>query len=237
MAGRAEVSAAEQRALIARSAAPVRYSVFPPRYHIHRFGSDARDAEQVERASLGTLLAGLPEGVGEHACTVARWDRRPGESSCKPLQEHGLNIEGLAVRDGQLYLGLRAPVLEGRAFIVRVAIDGVFGSITPAPKVLPLGLGPSVGIRDIVRVEGGFLILTGPALPETDRQVGNARIFFWREGAAPRDLGPLAEMQPDEKPEALLVLGEDAQGYRVLVMSDGTDKSAAGRPTEYHIRK
>ena len=31
MAGRAEVSAAERRALIARSAAPVRYSVFPRR--------------------------------------------------------------------------------------------------------------------------------------------------------------------------------------------------------------
>jgi hypothetical protein len=67
--------------------------------------------------------------------------------------------------------------------------------------------------------------------------VGSARVFFWREGAAPRDFGPLGGMRPDEKPEALLVLGEDAQGYRVLVMSDGTDKGAAGRPTEYRIRK
>ena len=207
------------------------------RFHIHRFRPDAGDAGQVERASLGTLLVGLPEGIGEHACTVARWERRPAEPPCKPLQEHGLNIEGLAVRDGQLYIGLRAPVLEGRAFVVRVAIDGVFGSVAPEPKVFPLDLGPGVGIRDIARVEGGFLILTGPELPEADRQVGSARVFFWREGAPPRDLGPLGGMRPDEKPEALLVLGEDAQGYRFLVISDGTDKGAAGRPTEYRFLK
>jgi Protein of unknown function (DUF3616) len=124
------------------------------RFHIHRFRPDARDAGQVEGASLGSLLAGMPEGVGEHACTAARWDRRPGELPCKPLQEHGLNIEGLADRDGQLYIGLRAPVLEGRAFIVRVAIDGVFGSIAPEPKVIALDLGHGVGIRDIARVQG-----------------------------------------------------------------------------------
>ena len=34
---------------------------------------------------------------------------------------HGVNIEGLAVRDGQLYVGFRGPVLEGTAYLLRVA--------------------------------------------------------------------------------------------------------------------
>jgi hypothetical protein len=153
------------------------------------------------------------------------------------LQEHGLNIEGLAVRDRHLYLGLRAPVLDGRAFIVRVAADAAFASAEARPEVFALRLGPGVGVRDLARVEGGLLVLTGPELPESDGQTGRAQIVFWREDGTLRRLGPLGGMRPDEKPEALLVLGEDAQGYRVLVMSDGTDKIAGGRPTEYRIRK
>lgn len=43
-----------------------------------------------------------------------------------------------------------------------------------------------------------------------------------------RPLGPLGGVRPDEMPEALVVLGEDAQGYRVLVMCDGTDEAFKG---------
>ena len=209
----------------------------PSRFFVYRFRPDAKDAGQVERGSLEALLARLPEGIGRHACTAARWRRRPGEPACKTLQEHGLNVEGLAVRDGHLYLGLRAPVLDGRAFVVRVAAEAAFGSAEARPEVFALRLGRDVGIRDLVRVDGGFLVLTGPELPESDGQSGSAQIVFWREDGTLRPLGPLGGMRPGEKPEALLVLGEDAQGYRVLVMSDGTDKGAGGRPTEYQLPK
>ncbi len=205
----------------------------PSRIFVYRIGPDARGAGQVERGCLEALLAGLPEGIGRHACTAQRWKRR----ACVTLQRHGVDIEGLAVRDGRLYLGLRAPVLDGRAFVAGVPVDAAFGSGEARPEVFPLALGAGVGIRDIARVQGGFLVLTGPELPEAKDQPGSARVFFWREGEEARDLGPLGGMRRDEKPEALLVLGDDAEGYRVLVLSDGTDKAAGGRPTEYRVRK
>jgi len=152
------------------------------------------------------------------------------------LQWHGLDIEGLAVRDRRLSLGLRVPLLDGRAFVVRVPADAAFGS-EARPEVFPLALGAGVGVRDLARAGDGLLVLTGPELPEAEDQPGSARVFLWREGEAPRDLGPLGGMRRDEKPEALLVLGEDAEGYRVLVMSDGTGRDAGGRPTEYRVRK
>ena len=209
----------------------------PSRFFIYRFRPGGKNVAQVEKRNLEALLARLPEGIGRHACTAARWRRRPGEPACMTLQEHGLNVEGLAVRDGHLYLGLRAPVLDSRAFIVRVATEGAFGAAEARPEVFPLPLSPGVGVRDLARVDGGFLVLTGPELPEADGQSGSAQVVFWREDGTLRPLGPLGGMRPDEKPEALLVLGEDAQGYRVLVMSDGTGKGAGGRPTEYRVPK
>jgi hypothetical protein len=36
------------------------------------------------------------------------------------MSANGLNVEGLAVAGGKLFAGLRAPTLDGRAFIVTV---------------------------------------------------------------------------------------------------------------------
>lgn len=74
-----------------------------------------------------------------------------------PSKENGIDIEGMAYRDGALYLGFRAPVLrdnyvpvmvlkfdKAKAYDLRfVRLDGH-------------------GIRDIVALQDGFIVLSGP---------------------------------------------------------------------------
>ena len=147
----------------------------------------------------------------------------------KPLNANGANIEGIAVDAGRLYVGFRAPSLEGRAFVLSAAVDGVFGSGNLAAKVYPLALGPGRGIRDLARVDGGILVLAGPAAEE---QVP-ASVFLWTPSSGTlKKLADLSGIPAGAKAETLLLLGQTPQHYDALVMFDGISN---GGPVEYLI--
>ncbi len=95
---------------------------------------------------------------------VIRTAAEIGPFAEKPLGENGANIEGIAVRDDRIYLGFRGPSLGGRAFILAVNSNGVFGNEAINLKVHPIRLGPATGIRDlaVLRKTPGMLVLTGP---------------------------------------------------------------------------
>ena len=147
----------------------------------------------------------------------------------KPLAANGVNIEGIAVDAGRLYVGFRGPSLEGRAFVLSAAVDGVFGSQNLAAKVHPLALGPGRGIRDLARVGGGILVLAGPAVEENVP----ASVFLWNPASgALKKLADLSGIPAGAKAETLLVLGQTPQHYDVLVMFDGISN---GGPVEYLV--
>ncbi|MBD0270995.1 MAG: DUF3616 domain-containing protein [Acetobacteraceae bacterium] len=202
----------------------------PSRYSAYRIGPDGR----AESSGALARIVGAVEGIRESFCAAE--DRR----SCPTLREGGANIEGLAVRDGTMHLGFRAPSPGGRAFVVGVPEHAVFGQAAPSATVsrLALGadrLGRTRGVRDLAAVAGGFLVLAGPALPEGDKAKGEATVLFWPgPGAQAIPLGPVGLEREGVKPEALLVLGEDAASYRVLVIHDGVE---GGGPTEHRIGK
>lgn len=108
----------------------------------------------------------------------------------KPLDQNGLNIEGLAASNGSLFFALRGPNWKGWAHVVEVKADALFhqyntppvlvepGGFAPSPDqasgleyvVYGVQLGDGIGIRDLVKVDKGFLLLTGlvadaPILP------------------------------------------------------------------------
>jgi hypothetical protein len=106
-----------------------------------------------------------------------------------PGKDNGFDIEGLAVADGRLFLGLRGPVLRGWAVILELEAK----RDTDSPEILHLKpiahddrpylkhflqLG-GLGIRDLCRDGDDLLILAGPTL-DLD---GPVRILRWREGA------------------------------------------------------
>ena len=205
----------------------------PSRYSAYRVEADGR---AVASGALAPILSDV-DGIREAFC-AAGGGRRP----CPTLQNGGANIEGLAVRDGTMHLGFRAPSPGGQAFVVSVPERAVFGGAAPAAAAtvsrLALGTdrrGRERGVRDLAPVADGFLVLAGPALPEGDEAKSEAVVFFWSgPGGDAVPLRPVGLEREGVKPEALLVLGGDAASYRVLVIHDGVE---GGAPTEHRIEK
>ena len=143
-----------------------------------------------------------------------------------PSKENGIDIEGVALSAGKLYLGFRGPVFrDGYVPVMVLDFD--------RPKkneLLFVRLGGR-GIRDITRVEDGFLIIAGA--------VGDGpasyQLYHWdgsdmvpgkkRKG---QDLGVvrlLAEIDPPAsgKAEGVTVITETDSGYHLLIAFDGVE--------------
>jgi hypothetical protein len=168
---------------------------------------------------------------------IRRSDRlRQAIAQTPPLAQHaerrldlnGANIEGIAVRDGRMYLGFRGPVIDGEAFIMSVAADAVFGEANLDAQVHPVALGERIGIRDLAAIEGGILILSGPV---ADTPAAPS-LYLWNEASG--DLAHIAGLiEPaDRKAEGLLVLAQDPEFLRILVFFDGVPN---GGPLEYFV--
>jgi hypothetical protein len=151
----------------------------------------------------------------------------------KPLDQNGANIEGIAVQDGRMYLGLRGPSDNDTAFIISVDADAMF---TPGKdldaSVKPLALGSSTGIRDLAAVSGGLLVLSGPV----NKQAVTPAVRHWnpKTGAlgAPAIL-ELPDLGTELKAETLLILRDaDTEPWRALLIFEGP---LDGAPTEYLI--
>jgi hypothetical protein len=151
----------------------------------------------------------------------------------RPLDENGVNIEGIAVKDGRMYLGLRGPSDNGNAIIISVDADAVFAPDQDLnARAEKLHLGPATGIRDLATVSDGLLVLTGPV----NKQEVTPSVRHWNPKTAalgqPRAL-KIPDLGTDAKAETLLVLRDvDGEPWRVLVMFDGPEN---GAPTEYRI--
>lgn len=156
----------------------------------------------------------------------------------------GLDVEGLAVSNGRLYFGFRSP-----AAILSVDAHAFFTNKNKDPEVIYkksnanvtfVQLGAGRGIRDMVAAKDGFLLLTGPDDNDNDEDPVNWRIDWWdgrsvaAKSLAELDLRGLRKprtLQKDEpreckdecerKPEAITVLDETPQAYKLLILSDG----------------
>jgi hypothetical protein len=187
-------------------------------------GSGAADA--VQRASLADVIRADPV-LGEHVG--------------QPLQQKGVNIEGLAVRDGRLFVGFRNPNLGGYAFVMEIRADDVFDGVPrPSCTLHKLRLGEGLGIRELVAARSGFLLIAGNAGSEPSKKYAAAedyekdRDFFlygWDgQSTEVHKIGTLP--QTEGKAEAMAILAETEDSVTVLVLFDGPSR---GRPTVYRV--
>ena len=159
----------------------------------------------------------------------------------KPLQRRGVNIEGLAARQGQLYIGFRGPNLGGDAFVLEIRADDVFsGKPQPAYTLHRLRLGEGLGIRELVAAKSSFLIIAGNAGSEPSEEYAQSEdydknrdffLFRW-DGKDPavQKIGTLPKTEGQA--EAMAVLEETKDSLTVLILFDGPK---GGRPTIYRI--
>ena len=184
----------------------------------------ARQLAKISRDGNRNLLARIPVVEAEASYRLARRDGQRaaarlagnGESNeltdalrndphlapflAIPGKDNGFDIEGLAVADGRLFLGLRGPVLRGWAVILELEVE------TDADSPERLHLKPiahdnhpylkhflqlgGLGIRDLCRHGDDLLILAGPTM-DLD---GPVRVLRWRAGAKRHTSG---ELVPD----------------------------------------
>lgn len=197
-------------------------------YAVFRFpvGKNGKPAFEVSESK--------PTGVvsSDRLREAIREARGVGDFYDKPLSQNGVNIEGIAVKRGRIYLGFRGPSVDGQGFILSADADAVFGKGKLDAKVDTVALGATTGIRDLAAVDDGVLILSGPV----NEQAVTPAVFLWNDKTgALKKLGELAipEQHRKHKAETLLVLRDaKKQPYRVLVMFDGPPN---GGPTEYLI--
>ena len=190
--------------------------------------------DYTDSGKLWPLMQAQPElapSVGERKCL----GDAPPDKAPERAGQQGVNIEGMAVQGGQLYFGFRGPVRDGVARVLAVNTEALF-SPQPAsdakPTVTRLALGPHRGIRDMVAVKTGLLLLAGPDDSRANQGAGWTVAWWDGKTAAgvvqPRLLAALdlsgvtlRHCDKELKPEAITVLEETATTYQLLVLSDG----------------
>ena len=203
-----------------------------------RHGDSDNDSSYVVFRFPVTPSTGLPKFkpdedkvVGVESSSRLRKPLRKGEFIKEfydePLAEGGINIEGIAVANGRMHLGLRGPSIDSRAFILSVDTEAVFNKDSDlGSKVTPLELGQHTGIRDLAAIGDGILILAGPT---RDEAVAYS-IWFWNGiGTTAKQLAvlDLSAVKKGAKAEILLPLEEGSSEIRALVMFDGVENGGA----------
>lgn len=145
-------------------------------------------------------------------------------ASAKAPELGGLNIESLAAGpDGELWLGFRAPVTNGKALLVPL--------VNPL-EVLQLGypkFGEPVeldleglGVRDMTWTGREWYLIAG-----RPGSGGNARLYRWTGGKAQAERVERPGFRKFN-PEALAAVGT-GESFRLLVLSDDGNASTFGK--------
>jgi hypothetical protein len=227
----------------------------PDSRHVFRFGIDATgkarlgpDGTPVDLASdngrLWDLMTKHPElknFAGDKKCLGSR--PPPKAPELKGL--HGVDIEGLAARNDKLYFGFRGPTADGVTYILRVAAAPLFAGGDLSEALFRFEVGNGRGIRDMMSVPEGLLILIGPDDDSGDG-IGSS-IALWNgmdSGDAvikPTILANLAvppirgnDCDKEIKPEAITMLENGSNFRRLLILSDGM---CDGGPLVYRVPK
>jgi len=153
-------------------------------------------------------------------------------------KENGVDVEGLAVRGDDLFVGFRGPLLRGNFTPV---LRCRFGAPVADPEVLYVDLGGR-GVRDLAAVGDRLLVLAGPV----GDGPGSYQIYLWDgtdrapgsdvtlDEAGLRLIGdvplpPASAGGPAPKPEGLAVTEDAADRWTVLVVFDGLRDAHAVR--------
>jgi hypothetical protein len=148
------------------------------------------------------------------------------------MTKNGLNVEGLAAVGGRLYVGLRAPVVNGTTFLVDVDLDALFDAgrtiaLGTEVREIELDFLDGRGIRDLaVMGDGRLLVLSGPAQADA---ASFALHTFDPKTRASKRLGELGDVPSGSKAEGIHVLAETPGKLEAVIVFDGSKSGGARR--------
>lgn len=193
-----------------------------PMKHADLISARIAAASQIIKVKPGPDDSFAVDGVPISLTKVIKDEPDLASHADQRLEENGLTIEGIAIRDGRLLAGFRAPtLLGGCAAVLSVSLTSLKSGNKPDVKKIKLHLGDGMGIRDLASDGDRVLILAGPAADVA----GPYSIFSW-DGHTGEGLFPLASSSDidgagdDRKAEALLRISSDEDGKKLLVLFD-----------------
>jgi len=146
----------------------------------------------------------------------------------------GVDIESLAIHGDKLLVGFRAPLVDGIAVILEVPEKDVFGGAkTKGETTLHrVDLGYGRGIRDMLRIPDGFLLIAGDAASDTEKST--FELFHWSgpETGKIQRIGLISD--PPGKAEALGLLHAASNAIEILILFDGATN---GGPRSQLLKK
>ena len=210
----------------------------PESRHVIRFRVDPKSGRAL-RNVRGTLVDySDTDRLWSILSTTHELQAHVGDSMCLGTEpprdapqltgKRGINIEGLAVKNGRLFFGFRGPVDDGRAYIL------LFSGKDARPARVSVNVGKGRAIRDLLAVSDGVLVLAGPDDDESNARVGWI-VSRWdgQETSDPQaqiktlatlDLRnvKLRSCDHEPRPEALAITADKpGEAYQALVFSDG----------------
>jgi hypothetical protein len=216
----------------------------PESRHVIRFRVDPKSGRALRNVrgglvgyadteSLWRTMSSLPElkdYVGDNMCLGTE----PPNDAPQLTGRRGVNIEGLAVKNGRLFFGFRGPADHDKARILEVDAGALFSGGDARPTQFTINVGKGRAIRDLLAVSDGVLVLAGPDDDEKNANVGWI-VSRW-DGQETRDpngnIEPLAFLDlsnvklhscdHEPRPEALVIITDKpGEPYQALIFSDG----------------
>ena len=195
------------------------------------------DGEPVPVRQDGARRAGLVPQTkhGSLLSKALKKDPLIGPFTRIPAKEGGLDIEGIAVCDDRVALGLRGPVVATHAVLIELRIIAkASGRLhikgEPVKRLLAM---EGLGIRDLKRCGDDLIILAGP----TTGLSGPCALYRWRDWAndPPQDPERVRLHRPDrvldlpfgrgeDHPEGLALWGDEGEARQILVIYDSPAK-------------
>jgi hypothetical protein len=142
----------------------------------------------------------------------------------------GVDVEGFAAKDMEALVGLRRPVIDGEAMVLRIRLEKRGGGLVIVkdrgrwhePHTLAM---EGLGVRDLLRVGKDALVIAGPE----KKADGPYALYRWRDAFAKNPLAAAIlekiaslPVRPNVKPEAMAL--EDG---RLIVIHDGPQQDPA----------
>lgn len=189
-------------------AEPARFSLARVAVDHHRPKTHGKDDEprvaRLPRKGKHSLLGALRRD--DHLGAFVPLQRKGKAKHLDPIpgKDNGFDIEGLAVFEDRLLLGLRGPVLRGFAFVLEIELErdgkhlGLKGLGKRRYRKHALDL-DGLGVRELVVRGKDVLVLAGPTMTLD----GAHRLFRWR---GPRGRGDTIVAQEKRKLEPLFDL-------------------------------
>ncbi len=174
----------------------------PSRYHIFRLLLNERgELLELKMSSLSSML---------------KKENKLSGYFQKSLQKNGLNIEGLAFHKGQLFLGFRAPLINGKAPLLRLSFDELFENFEVNSLNL-FSLGVNTGFRSLEFHEGDLYFLSGRSVKNKRTKKIKVKASIGKINYSSFEIEWQKELEnPKLKAEALSFVN----GHEALVMYD-----------------